>query len=123
MPSRQSGILIANFISLPNLNQTKVFRFFWQIAEIADRFSQICPNFRPSTLYFIFQGELIMPSRQNGILIANYSLVLQHVRLNDAGHYSCQAENYIGATESNKHELMIKCTYAQYSLDCKKWWF
>ena len=52
-----------------------------------------------------------MPSRQNGILIANYSLVLQHVRLNDAGHYSCQAENYIGATESNKHELMIKCKH------------
>jgi hypothetical protein len=62
-----------------------------------------------------------MPSRQNGILIANYSLVLQHVRLNDAGHYSCQAENYIGATESNKHELMIKCkhnTVVDFTIRC-----
>ena len=64
-----------------------------------------------------------MPSRQNGILIANYSLVLQHVRLNDAGHYSCQAENYIGATESNKHELMIKCkhdTVVDFTIKCSE---
>ena len=60
---------------------------------------------------FHFQGELIRPSRQNGILISNYSLVLQNVRLNDAGYYSCQAENYIGATESNKLELKIKCKF------------
>ena len=62
-------------------------------------------------LIFHFQGELIRPSRQNGILISNYSLVLQNVRLNDAGYYSCQAENYIGATESNKLELKIKCKF------------
>ena len=56
-------------------------------------------------------GEVIRPSRQAGIIIANYSLVLQNVRLNDAGFYSCQAENHIGATESNKVELKIKCKY------------
>ena len=41
--------------------------------------------------------------------MANYSLVLQNVRLNDAGYYSCQAENPVGATESNKLQLKIKC--------------
>ena len=54
-------------------------------------------------------GDLIKPSRQNGVIVANYSLVLQNVRLHDAGYYSCQAENYIGASESNKLELKIKC--------------
>ena len=67
----------------------------------------------PDFTYWVlfFQNDVIKPSRHHGVLISNLSLVIQNVRLADAGMYSCVAENAVGEGESNKIELKIKCEY------------
>ena len=60
-------------------------------------------------IFLFFQNDVIKPSRHHGVLISNLSLVIQNVRLADAGMYSCVAENAVGEGESNKIELKIKC--------------
>ena len=49
------------------------------------------------------------PNLSKGVLINEYSLVLQKVRKGAAGIYSCQVENDIGSGSSSGVQLNIKC--------------
>ena len=62
-------------------------------------------------LTFLFQGKFLVENIADGIIIGNQTLVLQKIRREDAGLYTCVASNQEGDGESNAQYLNIKCKY------------
>lgn len=62
-----------------------------------------------STIVWLRDGQLLQSRPRSGLLLANRSLVLQQVRRDQAGAYSCRAQNTLGATTSNPFQLQINC--------------
>ena len=62
-------------------------------------------------LTFLFQGKFLVENIADGIIIGNQTLVLQKIRREDAGLYTCVASNQEGDGESNAQYLNIKCEY------------
>ena len=59
----------------------------------------------------LHQGLEIYPRPGDGKIISNQSLVLQKVKKEDAGDYTCQAFNVEGQMESSSQSLDIMCEY------------
>ena len=64
--------------------------------------------------YFFLQGKFLVENVSDGVIIGNQTLVLQKIRREDAGLYTCVASNQEGDGESNAQYLNIKCKYACY---------
>ena len=60
---------------------------------------------------YIFQGEELNYSLEDGIIISNQSLVLQKVTRKEGGFYQCHATNQEGQGSSQTVKLPIKCKY------------
>ena len=58
-----------------------------------------------------FQGKRIEEDLSKGVIISNQTLVLQSVKLNNAGLYTCVASNVVADGESNALHLDIKCKF------------
>ena len=58
-----------------------------------------------------FQGKRIEEDVSNGVIISNQTLVLQSVKLDNAGLYTCVASNVVADGESNALHLDIKCKF------------
>jgi hypothetical protein len=57
----------------------------------------------------LIQGKRVDENVSNGVLIGNQTLVLQKIKLSDAGLYTCVASNVVADGESNAVMLDIKC--------------
>lgn len=69
-------------------------------------------NFFPLHLPLsLLQGNLISPDHSPGIIVSNQTLVIQKVRRNLAGKFTCHAKNAEGEVGSNEIVLNIKCEY------------
>ncbi len=58
---------------------------------------------------FLFQGKFVVENVPGGVLIGNQTLVLQNVRRDQAGLYTCVVSNTEGDGESNAQYLNVKC--------------
>ena len=56
-----------------------------------------------------FQNETLTPNEANGILINEFSLVLQNVGHHSIGKYMCMAANDAGKGSSQQVFLDVKC--------------
>ena len=57
------------------------------------------------------QDKVLHNNPEEGILVANQSLVLQNVSRSRAGMYTCVGRNQVGDGESNQVQLDIKCKF------------
>lgn len=57
------------------------------------------------------QDKVLHNNPEEGILVANQSLVLQNVSRSRAGLYTCVGRNQVGDGESNQVQLDIKCKF------------
>ena len=64
--------------------------------------------FNKSILSF-FQNETLSPNEEEGILINEFSLVLQNVGHHSIGKYMCMATNDAGKGSSQQVFLDVKC--------------
>ena len=55
------------------------------------------------------QGQLVKQNLKGGILLSGVNLVLQRVRRDSAGNYTCSATNELGTATSNSDELTVMC--------------
>ena len=69
--------------------------------------------------YFLVQGLEIYPRPGDGKIISNQSLVIQKVKKEDAGNYTCQAFNVEGQMESPPQMLDIMCEWIENWKLCK----
>ena len=76
---------------------------------------------KPTWLYSetFLQGLEIYPRPGDGKIISNQSLVLQQVKKEDAGNYTCQAFNVEGQMESSSKRLDIMCKCSHHKLKLK----
>lgn len=58
-------------------------------------------------LTWTHDGMPIVSEPANGVIISNYSLVLQKVKRQNRGHYQCMASNQEGLAESNQIFLRV----------------
>ena len=81
-------------------------------------------NFSPSN--FVFQENPLVHDVAAGVIISNQSLVLQNVRRDSSGIYTCVAHNIEGDGVSNPMTLNVRCEYIvqgsakEWSLGCVK---
>ena len=71
-------------------------------------FSKTNCFFNKSILSF-FQNETLSPNEEEGILINEFSLVLQNVGHHSIGKYMCMATNDAGKGSSQQVFLDVKC--------------
>jgi len=62
----------------------------------------------PSNIKWTRDGQELMYSLEEGVIISNQSLVLQRVTKAESGHYQCEASNSEGKGNSNTVNLPIK---------------
>ena len=60
-------------------------------------------------LEWLQDGRKVEQDLERGILVSGSSLVLQRVRREQAGNYSCRASNLQGDAVSNQKQISIKC--------------
>ena len=58
-----------------------------------------------------FEGYPLYGNTSAGIIISNYSLVLQKVRKDHRGNYQCAATNSEGEGRSEEVMLKVKCEF------------
>lgn len=56
-----------------------------------------------------FKNKPIINDPSKGIILRNYSLVLQNVRRHQRGHYRCLASNTEGESISDELNLRVQC--------------
>ena len=66
-------------------------------------------SFRLTKIFFLFQNETLSPNEEEGILINEFSLVLQNVGHHSIGKYMCMATNDAGKGSSQQVFLDVKC--------------
>ena len=81
---------------------------FWDMEIIGNRRKKIVLFFNKSILSF-FQNETLSPNEEEGILINEFSLVLQNVGHHSIGKYMCMATNDAGKGSSQQVFLDVKC--------------
>ncbi|KAG9511141.1 Nephrin, partial [Fragariocoptes setiger] len=73
------------------------------------------PSIRELT--WTHDGRTLASDPSHGLILTNYSLVLQKVKLSHRGHYQCLASNTEGITESNRIILRVlhapKCSASE----------
>ena len=62
-------------------------------------------------MFQYFQNRTIGQDISKGILISGNSLVLQKIRREQAGNYSCYASNLEGDTQSKYIQIQVKCKF------------
>ena len=62
-------------------------------------------------MFQYFQNRTIGQDISKGILISGNSLVLQKIRREQAGNYSCYASNLEGDTQSRHIQIQVKCKF------------
>ena len=62
-------------------------------------------------MFQYFQNRTIGQDISKGILISGNSLVLQKIRREQAGNYSCYASNLEGDTQSKHIQIQVKCKF------------
>ena len=63
-------------------------------------------------MFQYFQNRTIEQDISKGILISGNSLVLQKIRREQAGNYSCYASNLEGDTQSKYIQIQVKCKFS-----------
>lgn len=61
---------------------------------------------------FLLQGVLIQQNTKNGVIISGSTLVLQKIKRQVAGNYSCAASSVEGDGKSNYVQLRVMCKYS-----------
>merc|ERR1712136_6297 len=69
---------------------------------------QVDANPKVGTVEWYHGNRRVFDDKLNGILILNFSLVLQNTNLNHSGEYACRADNKVGKRTSNTLFLNIK---------------
>lgn len=59
------------------------------------------------------QGQQLVHSQRNGVIMSNHHLALQAVSRHQAGNYSCVASNVEGDSRSNTVMLKVQCKSLQ----------
>ena len=57
------------------------------------------------------QNKEINESKSQGVVISNYTLIIQNIQANFSGSYSCKATNLEGFGESLPLIIKVKCKY------------
>lgn len=63
-----------------------------------------------------FQGILVQHNTKNGVIISSNTLVLQKIKRQVAGNYSCAASSVEGDGKSNYVQLRVMCKYLIFSI-------
>ena len=57
------------------------------------------------------QGIQVKQDKSSGVLLNNHSLVIQDIRRQQAGKYTCTASNVEGDSESKPFHLNVQCKF------------
>ncbi|GFU74444.1 transposable element Tcb2 transposase, partial [Trichonephila clavipes] len=108
MPPMHSNPPILNLTFGPTTREDDV-------KEGANIYLECSVNSNPSiyNISWEFEDRLLSTNTAMGIIILNQTLILQKIRKEHQGRYSCSAYNSVGKGSSNTLYLLVQCKYVE----------